>query len=161
MPQASCPCMFAAQSGCWWTSWCFWWWRLLQDVQCWSTGPDGCPSSGALEQSSGGSPLPGAPPADSDTNRTTSVWYYPGELQIIDIRNHVGPFIYCIERGHLYLLIEHYMVRKGVAESLQINVKGCRVDWLKTPQMFACKMRQRVSGQLLMLLHGWKKFVRM
>lgn len=61
------------------------------------------------------------------------------------MRIHQGPLIYCTEHGHLYLLVKHYMVRKSVAESLQINVKGCRVDWLKTPQKFACKTSQRVE----------------
>lgn len=61
------------------------------------------------------------------------------------MRIHEGPLIYCIEHGRLYLPIEHYMVRKSIAESLQINVKGCWVDWLKTPQKFACKTRQRAS----------------
>lgn len=50
------------------------------------------------------------------------------------MRIHKAPLIYCIERGHLYLLIEHYMERESIAEGLQINVKGCRVDWLKTHQ---------------------------
>lgn len=47
---------------------------------------------------------------------------------------HKALLIHCIEHGHLYLLIEDYMERKSIAESLQINVKARRVDWMKTPQ---------------------------
>lgn len=57
--------------------------------------------------------------------------------------NSQKPFSYTVFL-HLYLLIEDYMERESMAEGLQINGKGCRVHWLKTPQQFACKARQRV-----------------